>query len=85
MTAATTGAGKHDPKAKDVAFIGDSDSVLGFEALGVRAVVAPSSPEQAVASFRKLVREQTQVIIITEEYLDSLSDEISAISDRPTP
>ena len=69
----------------DIAFIGDADSVLGFEALGVRAIV-PSSPEEAVAGFRRLARSRdTRVIMLTEEYLDTLEEEIAAVAGSALP
>lgn len=69
----------------DIAFIGDADSVLGFEALGVRAVV-PSSPDEAITGFRRLARSRnTRVIMVTEEYIDVLEEEIAAVAGSPLP
>lgn len=69
---------------KAIAFIGDADSVLGFRALGVDSIV-PESAEDAVASFRALVKEKVSVIMIVEDLLDILEDEITALADEPLP
>jgi V/A-type H+-transporting ATPase subunit F len=58
-----------------VAFIGDADSVLGFRALGVETVV-PVDEDQARENFERLVREETSVIMITEDLMDQLREQI---------
>jgi len=67
-----------------VAFIGDADSVVGFRALGVEALV-PASPEEAVRSFRSLVAGGASVIIVVEDCLDWLAAEIEETARRPVP
>ena len=67
-----------------IAFLGDADSVLGFRALGVDTVV-PADAEEAVAAFRKLVREQTSVIMITEDMLDYLQEQVEETAHKPIP
>jgi V/A-type H+-transporting ATPase subunit F len=71
-------------KTGAVAFIGDADSVLGFRALGVEAVV-PSGAEDAVRSFRNLVSGGASVIIVVEGCLDWLADEIEQTARLPVP
>jgi V/A-type H+-transporting ATPase subunit F len=71
-------------KAATIAYIGDADSVLGFRALGVEAVV-PSGPEEAVRSFRSLVAGGVSVIVVVEDYLDWLADEIEQTAKLPVP
>ncbi len=58
-----------------VAFIGDADSVLGFRALGVETVV-PVSGDDAREQFERLIKEETSVIMITEDLMDQLQDQI---------
>jgi V/A-type H+-transporting ATPase subunit F len=67
-----------------IAFIGDADSVLGFKALGVETIV-PEGPDEAAEAFRRLVREKTSVIMVTENMLDSISDQIEEASHKPIP
>ena len=67
-----------------IAFLGDADSVLGFRALGVETVV-PSDAEEAVAAFRKLVRERTSVIMITEDMLDYLQEQVEDTAHMAIP
>lgn len=67
-----------------IAFIGDADSVQGFRALGVEALV-PTSAEEAVRLFRERVRNGTAVILVVEDLLDALGEEIAATADAPLP
>ncbi len=67
-----------------IAFIGDADSVLGFKALGVETIV-PEGPDEAAEAFRRLIREKTSVIMVTENMLDSISEQIEEASHKPIP
>ena len=67
-----------------IAFLGDADSVLGFRALGVETVV-PADAEESVAAFRKLVREKTSVIMITEDMLDYLQEQVEETAHMAIP
>lgn len=67
-----------------VAFIGDADSVLGFRALGVETVV-PENGDQARDQFERLVREETSVIMITEDLMDQLQEQIEATVHMAIP
>lgn len=67
-----------------IAFLGDADSVQGFRALGVEALV-PASSEDAVRLFRERVRNGTAVILVVEDLLDDLREEIAAVADAPLP
>jgi V/A-type H+-transporting ATPase subunit F len=71
-------------KAGAVACIGDADSVMGFKALGVEAIV-PSGADDAVRSFRNLVAGGASVIIVVEDYLDWLAAEIEQTARMPIP
>lgn len=67
-----------------VAFIGDADSVLGFRALGVETVV-PEGEDDAREQFRRLVREKTSVIMVTEDLMDQLQEQIEETVHMPVP
>lgn len=58
-----------------IAFIGDADSVLGFQALGVETVV-PRDANSAREQFARLVKEKTSIIMITENMMDNLQEQI---------
>jgi len=67
-----------------IAFLGDVDSTLGFRALGVETVV-PDGPESARENFRRLVRQETSVIMITEDLLEVLQEQIDETMDSAVP
>ncbi|MBN2586513.1 MAG: hypothetical protein JXA64_08805 [Candidatus Fermentibacteraceae bacterium] len=67
-----------------VAFIGDADSVLGFRALGVETVV-PVSGDDAREQFERLIREETSVIMITEDLMDQLQEQIDGTVHLAVP
>lgn len=58
-----------------IAFLGDTDSVLGFKALGVETVV-PKNEADARTEFARLVKEKTSIIMITEDMMDCLQEQI---------
>jgi V/A-type H+-transporting ATPase subunit F len=67
-----------------IAFLGDIDSVLGFRALGVETIV-PDGPDSARETFRRLVRQETSVIMITEDLLDVLQEQIDETLNSAVP
>ena len=67
-----------------IAVIGDSTSVLGFKALGLETVVA-NTAERAAEALKRLAREKTAIIYITEELAAHLEDEIARYADETIP
>lgn len=67
-----------------IAFMGDADSVLGFRALGVETAV-PEGVDSAREIFRRLVRQETSVIMITEDLLDILQEQIAETMNSAVP
>lgn len=69
-----------------VAVLGGRESVMGFRALGLD--VFPTSPSEAEALFKRLVR-QTEtpyaIIYVTEELLSVLDAQIRALKDALYP
>jgi len=65
-----------------IAVIGDRDSILGFMALGLEAVVVETA-EQAKSTLKKM--EDYGIIYITEQLAVQLRDEIARYSDRTYP
>jgi len=68
----------------NIAVIGDSDSIIGFKAIGFRTVGVKSSSEVA-AAVGKLVHDKCGVIFITEQMLAGAEDILDAYHDRITP
>ena len=67
-----------------IAVLGDRESVLGFQALGLTAIIAEHTDE-ARQQLAQLVREEYAVIYMTEELAQALSDELALLGDRPLP
>ena len=71
--------------AKNIAVIGDSESVKGFRAIGLDIYVCSGS-EQAAKILRNIVdTDEYAVIYITEEYYNTSGKEISRCENRLTP
>ncbi len=68
-----------------IAVIGDRESVLGFQALGLE--VYPASREEARRVFLGLLekKERYAVIYITEELAEGLAAEIDELKDELIP
>ena len=67
-----------------IACIGDRTSVLGFRALGLETVFADTA-EQASEALKRLARERTAIIYITEELASHLEEEIARYADETIP
>lgn len=71
-------------KKGKIAFIGDIDTVLGFKALGVEAIV-PRDDADAHKHFKRLVKEEASVIMVTEEMATPIKDEIEGTMYMAVP
>lgn len=70
---------------KNIAFIGDSESVKGFGAVGIDAVIC-DRPENAAVLFRKIAEnERYAVIYMTEELFSAAQKEIQRFSESAVP
>ncbi len=67
-----------------IAFIGDIDTVLGFKALGVEVIV-PKDDADAREQFKRLAKEETSVIMVTEDIADPIKEEIEDTMHRAIP
>ena len=71
--------------AKNIAVIGDSESIKGFSAIGLDIYICDDS-EHAAKTLRNVVdTEEYAVIYITEEYFNSSQKERSRYEERLTP
>lgn len=68
----------------EIAFLGDADSVLGFRALGVETVI-PDDIDDIKKQFARLVKQETAVIMITEDMMDNLHEQIDEILHLAVP
>jgi V/A-type H+-transporting ATPase subunit F len=69
---------------KEIAFIGDRDSVLGFRAFGIRAVPVgdPAEGREALAS---VIDDGFSIIFVTEDVYEACSEAIEAYRDEALP
>ena len=67
-----------------IAVLGDQDSVLGFQALGLDVYPA-ETVEEARPILHRLARENTAIIYLTEQLAKDLSAEIARYKDAVTP
>ena len=56
-----------------IAAVGEMSSVIVFHTAGIRAVGA-DTPEEARRAVMELVKEDTKIIYLTENYFDELDD-----------
>ena len=62
--------------------IGDSQSVMGFRALGLHTVVC-TNEMQAAKALHSLARDEFAVIYITEELASKIQNDIDRYKDTP--
>ncbi len=67
-----------------IGIIGDTESTLGFLAVGF-SVFPVSSGEEAAKTLVKLASEGYAIIYITEDLACEITDTISRYKDSPTP
>ena len=67
-----------------IAFIGDRDSVWGFEAFGVSARPVANA-EEAAEAFEAVVRRGYSIVFVTEDVYEACSDEIARHRDQAIP
>lgn len=67
-----------------IAIIGDTESTLGFLAVGF-SVFPATSGEQAAKTLVRLASEGYAIIYITEDLACEITDTISRYKDSPTP
>ncbi len=67
-----------------IAVLGDKDSVLGFQALGLE-VFPVQTVEEAKSTLHKLAREDYAVVYLTEGYATHMTAEVARYKDALTP
>lgn len=67
-----------------IAVLGDRDSVLGFQALGLDTYPA-ETVEEAKTILHALAKENVAVVYLTEQYAQYMDAELERYKDRLTP
>lgn len=67
-----------------IAVLGDRDSVLGFQALGL-SVFPAETAEEARETLHRLARERFAIIYLTEGLAADLGSDLARYRDAPTP
>jgi V/A-type H+-transporting ATPase subunit F len=67
-----------------IAVMGDTDSVLGFKALGLE-VCPVSTPEEGREALHKMAKENYAIIYMTEQLAAQLQPDIARYQDALTP
>ncbi len=67
-----------------IAVIGDKDSVLAFQSVGVEVFDA-TTPQEAQALIKKLSQEQYAVIFIAENLAEQIPDVLAKAKTQPFP
>ena len=67
-----------------IAVMGDADSVLGFQALGLE-VCPVGSAEEGHLALHRMAKENYAIIYMTEQLASQLSQEIQRYHDSVTP
>ena len=67
-----------------IAVMGDRDSVLGFQALGL-SVFPVEDPQEARRQLHHLARDQYAVIYVTEQLSAQIAADIDRYKDEVTP
>jgi len=67
-----------------IAFIGDRDSVWGFQAFGISARPV-TGDDHAREVFAEAVKEGTSIIFVTEDVYEACSEQIGKYRDQALP
>ena len=67
-----------------IAVVGDQDSVLGFQALGLDVYPA-ETVDQARETLHRLAKANTAIIYLTEQLAQGLEPELARYKDELTP
>ncbi len=70
---------------KNIALIGDSESVKGFSAVGIDAVVCEDTESAAVMLKTVADKDRYAVIYMTEELFEAAKKEVGKLSEQTIP
>lgn len=67
-----------------IAVLGDSDSVLGFKALGLDVFPA-ANVDEAKATLHRLAKESYAIVYLTEQFAQFMDEDLTRYKDELTP
>ena len=70
---------------KNIALIGDSESVKGFSAVGIDVLVCDDTTEAPVILKNTADKEMYAVIFMTEELFETAAKEVKKLSEQSMP
>ena len=70
---------------KNIAFIGDSESVKGFSAVGIDVLVCDDTSEAAMILKNTADKDMYAVIFMTEELFETAEKEVNKLSEQSMP
>lgn len=73
------------PMVKNIAYIGDSESIKGFSAVGIDTVVCNDTEDAAVVLKNVSDKDKYAVIYMTEELFEAALKEVSRHSGQTIP
>lgn len=70
---------------KSIAFIGDSESVKGFGAVGIETIICRSPADAPAALKAAAEKDRYAIIYMTEELFESAGKEAEKLSEKTCP
>ncbi|MEN3190719.1 MAG: V-type ATP synthase subunit F [Atribacterota bacterium] len=64
-----------------IALVGDRDSIIGFQLLGI-SIFSVTNKEEAINILNELIKEKYAVIFITEEIASQISNKIEELQKK---
>ena len=69
---------------RNIAVIGDIDSVIGFKAIGLQVEVV-TSVEEAKEALHRLAKDNYMIVYLTEQLAVDMAQDLRRYADRPQP
>ena len=70
---------------KNIAYIGDSESVKGFGAVGIKAIICDRADDAAALLKEVTEKDRYAVIYMTEELYAAAEKEVAKLAEEPIP
>lgn len=70
---------------KNIAYIGDSESIKGFSAVGIDAIVCEDIEDSAVILKNTVDKDKYAIIYMTEELFSAAKKEVNKLAEQTIP